>query len=601
MAAAQRSARGLWQALHESPSRWIFYGIGTGIAAGLVAALFFVALEVMSHLTFGVLAGMPQESPPGEQLVHVPGEPAPVPRRWLFFLLPAIGGLLSGLVVYRFAPEAEGPGTDEMIRAFHQERGQIRPRVAVVKGLATVITLASGGSAGKEGPIAQIGAGLGSFLADRLGMSARDRRILLLAGAAGGLGAIFRAPLGSAITAIEVLYREDFESDALIPCVISSVTAYVVFVLLLGGAKIFEVPTLPLMAPQEVVGYLALALIAVPVGRLYIRLFHWMRERVFRRLPLPRPLVPMLGGIGVGVLGIWFPQAYGAGWGSIQRALDGQILLGTMAFIGAAKLLATCFTIGSGGSGGVFGPTLFIGGMLGGVVGLGGHALLPELFPRPEAYVLVGMASFFAGVTSAPIGAMLMVAEMTGGYALLPPLMLVSVLAMVLTRGRSIYVNQMKDRFHSPAHIGDLTIDVLEEMKVSDVFRPKADVSTVSPGTGFEALRELVLASEDATVPVVAADGGLVGLVTAEQIRPVMDELHLDSFVVAGDICAPPVSLRSDDDLSRAHKLFHASGCPQIPVVADSGGSETAEIIGLLDYRDMMRAYERELARRREG
>jgi CIC family chloride channel protein len=587
--------------LRESQFRWIAYGMGVGVLSGLVAVAFFLVLEAASHLTFGVLAGMPQPTPPGDALMEFPGTTAREPHRWIFFWLPALGGLLSGLLVYRFAPEAEGHGTDEMIRAFHRNRGVIRTRVPLVKGLATVCTLATGGSAGKEGPVAQIGAGIGSYLATRLGLSVRDRRILLLAGAAGGLGAIFRAPLGSAITAIEVLYREDFESDALIPCVLSSVTAYTIFFMLLGGARIFAVPEFRVVNPIEIPGYLLLALVNVPIGMLYIRIFYGTRDRIFRRMRLPRALRPMIGGFGVGLLGLWIPQAYGSGWGYIQQAIDGNLLLSTMAFIAVAKILATSFTIGSGGSGGVFGPTLFIGGMLGGLIGYGGHALVPEFFPTPSAFVLVGMASFFAGVASAPIGAMLMVTEMTGGYGLLPPLMLVSVVAILLMRRSSIYENQVKDRFHSPAHVGDLTINVLEEMKVGDVFRESA-VPTVGPGTGFQAFRDLVLASRDATLPVVSGDGRIVGLITADQLRPVMDERQLDSFVVAGDICAPPVILHPDDDLYRAHNLFRASGCPQIPVVADGPdeGSGPHPLIGMLDYRDMMLAYERELRSRRQ-
>jgi CIC family chloride channel protein len=574
-------------------------GIATGVLSGLVAALFFAALALATHLVFGVLAGAPVFEPPGDRLLELPAAPRADPRPWLIFLLPAIGGLLSGVLVYRFAPEAEGHGTDAVIRAFHQQRGVIRGRVPLVKGVATVITLATGGSAGKEGPLAQIGAGIGSTLARWLGLSVRDRRILLLAGAAGGLGAIFRAPLGSAITAIEMLYQEDFESDALIPCVLSAVTAYVVFVLAVGSTRIFDVPALPLVQPIELLGYLVLAGAAVPVGRAYVWLFYALRDRVFRRLPVPRPLVPMLGGLGVGVVGLFVPQAYGTGWGWIQRAIDGEMLVGALALVLAAKILATGLTIGSGGSGGVFGPTLFIGAMLGGVVGYGGHALAPEIFAHPEAFVLVGMASFFAGVASAPIGAMLMVAEITGGYALLPALMLVSVIAIVFQRGHSIYKFQLRDRFRSPAHSGSLTLNVLEDLRVADIFQGGGPVPTVTPGAGFETVRDLLLETRDATLPVVDADGTLVGLLTAEQIRPVMDDLQLDSFVVAGDICAPPVWLHPDDDLYRAHELFRRSGCPQIPVLGEASDGARPEILGMLDYRDVMRAYERELSRRR--
>ncbi len=601
----ERFRSGLIRSLHGGGTRWIVLGLAIGAISGLAAGLFSFLLEVGTHLSFGVLAGMPQPVPPGDDLIQVPVELAREPRRWVFFLLPCIGGLLSGILVHRFAAEAAGPGTDEMIRSFHRGRGVIRPRVPVVKGLATLLTISGGGSAGKEGPIAQIGAGLGSYLATRLGLSARDRRILLLAGAAGGLGAIFRAPLGSALTAIEVLYREDFESDALVPCVISSVTAYVVFVLLLGGAQIFSVPSFDLISPIEVPGYLLLAVVAVPIGRSYIWIYHHLRAW-FDGIAIPRMYKPMLGGLGVGMIGFWLPEVYGAGWGFVQQAIDQELAIATMALLVAGKILATSLTIGSGGSGGVFGPTLFIGGMLGGLIGFGGNVLLPEMFPRPDAYVLVGMASFFAGVTSAPIGAMLMVAEMTGGYELLPPLMLVGVVSIILSRGRSIYVQQVQDRFSSPAHIGDLTINVLEELKVSDVFEESESVTTVTPATGFRSLRDLLLRTREATLPVLSPRGELVGLLTAEQIRPVMDDHQLSGFVVAGDIAIPPVFVHPDDDLYRAHELFRASGCPQIPVVEftredseDTG--RVQRIAGMLDYRDMMRAYGRELARRREG
>jgi CIC family chloride channel protein len=581
--------------------RWIALGIAVGIACGLVASLFFVALETVTHLTFGGVAGMPIVPPPGDRLPGLPGTIRSERHPWIFFLLPAIGGLLSGLLVFRFAPEAEGHGTDEMIRAFHHQRGLIRARVPFIKGLATLVTLGTGGSAGKEGPIAQIGAGIGSLLARGLRLSVRDRRILLLAGVAGGLGAIFRAPLGSAITAIEVLYREDFESDALVPCVISSVTAYVVFILLVGSTRTFDVPSFPLVEPRELLGFAVLAVACVPVGRAYIALFYGLRDHCFRRLPLPKPVISMLGGIGVGLVGLAAPQAYGPGWGWIQRAIDGELLPQTLALALAAKILATSFTIGSGGSGGVFGPTLFIGGMLGGLVGYAGHALFPTLFPHPGAHVLVGMASFFAGVARAPIGAMLMVAEMTGGYALLPALMLVSVLAIALQRGHSIYRFQVKDRFRSPAHSADLVMNVLEELRVADVLTNSSEIPTVEPSAGFESVRKLVLDSHHPTVPVVSGEGRLVGLLTAEQLRPVMDDRHLDRFVVANDICAPPVWLYPDDDLSRAHQLFHLSGCPQIPVLSDAEEGRPPHIIGMLDYRDVMIAYEKEVIRRREN
>jgi CIC family chloride channel protein len=381
----------------------------------------------------------------------------------------------------------------------------------------------------------------------------------------------------------------------------------VVFTLLVGGHTIFAIPAIAPFRPIEIPGYVLLALLSAPVGRLYVWLFRFMRHQVFGRLRIAAPLRPMLGGLGVGAICLVIPEAWGTGWGWLQRALDGDMLVSSLAFVVAAKILATTLTVGSGGSGGVFGPTLFIGGMLGALVGFGGASLAPDFFPNPAAYVLVGMASFFAGVASAPIGAMLMVAEMSGGYVLLPPLVLVSVLSILLARGSSIYEHQVKDRFASPAHIGDLTVNVLEEMRVGDVFRASEWLPIVSPSTRFRELRALLLRAEEATLLVVGADGRLSGLVSADQLRPVFDEGQLDKFVVASDLALPPAALFADDDLYRAHELFRSSGCPQLPVV-EAPSAENAErdplagrIVGMLDYRDMMQAYGREVARRRES
>ncbi|RME51738.1 MAG: chloride channel protein, partial [Deltaproteobacteria bacterium] len=382
----------------QQSGRWIVLSIAIGVISGFMAGIFFLLLEWCTHHAFEIWVGMPVVVPEGEEIFSHVSAHADSPNRLLFFLLPIIGGLLSGLLVYTFAPEAEGHGTDAMIRAFHHEKGKIRARVPPIKAISTILTLASGGSAGREGPIAQMGAGLGSWLADRLGLSAFERRIMLLAGTAAGLGAIFRAPLGGAITAIEVPYKEDFETEAMIPCVIASVFAFAVFSSIFGFQHIFKIPDFAFRNPVELVFYAILALVCVPTGIFYIRCFEWMRTGLFPSIPLPRHVKPMLGGLGVAILGLFVPRVYGAGWGQLQLAILGEIGIKTMLFLGLLKIVATSFTIGSGGSGGVFGPTLFIGGMLGGVVGFLGHRYFPGIVTQPGAYVLVGMAAFFAGV-----------------------------------------------------------------------------------------------------------------------------------------------------------------------------------------------------------
>ena len=337
--------------------RWLWLGITVGVVSGLVAVAFFYLLGVARHFTYSFLAGYVSPTPEGEKIF---GSASGLQfHRWVFFLLPVVGGLLSGLIVYRFAPEAEGHGTDAMIDAFHNKRGKIRQRVPFIKAIATILTLATGGSAGREGPIAQIGAGFGSMIATLFNLSDRERRNLLLAGCGGGLAAIFRAPLGSAITSIEVLYREDFETEALISTIISSITAYIIFAELFGFHTIFYFPGYSFSDPRELIFYLLLGLICIPAGIFYVKIFYGMRDYIFMPLRIPRYFKPALGGLGVGIIGLFFPQVYGDGWGWIQLAILGKLSIGLMITVALLKIFATSFTISSGGSGGVFGPTLF--------------------------------------------------------------------------------------------------------------------------------------------------------------------------------------------------------------------------------------------------
>jgi chloride channel protein, CIC family len=589
------SKSSIFSGLRSTAGRWILLGILVGVVSGLGASAFFYALEWVTHTAFDTLAHAPMASPAGEE-IFAPGPPAEK-NNWLFFILPVIGGLISGILVYTFAPEAEGHGTDAMIDAFHNKRGVIRSRVPFVKSLATIATLGLGGSAGREGPIAQIGAGFGSWIATKFGLSARDRRIMLLAGTAGGLGAIFRSPLGGAITAIEVLYSEDFESEALIPSIISSVTAYAIFASIFGYDKIFAIPPLAWRGTQELAIYVMLGLICVPVGVFYIRAFYGMRDKVFRKLrKLPRFLLPAIGGLGVGILGLVIPEAYGSGWGTIQLALFGKLTIWMMLLIMLAKIAATSLTIGSGGSGGVFGPTLFIGGMLGGVVGQTAELMFPEVVSHTGGYVLVGMAAFFAGVANAPIGALLMVCEMTGGYDLLVPLMLVSVVAILFTRKWSIYERQVKDKFQSPAHLGDLTIDILEEMTVADAYQPDDSINPLPEGMRFGDFRRLVAGTSLSHFPVADRHGRLCGLVSLKATRPGIFEEGLDELVIISDIASPLVTVYPEDNLHEALQKLLKHSYTQVPVIEES---DPNHIVGYLRHEDLIHAYHQEILRRK--
>ncbi len=574
--------------------RWTCFSLIVGVLSGSMACAVFYLLEYTTFFSLELLAGYPVAKPAGEQLVglvsHTPF------RQWVLCLLPAIGGLLSGLIVYTWAPEAEGHGTDAFIDAFHNKSGYIRTRVPFVKGLASVITLASGGSAGREGPIAQIGAGIGSWVGRTLHLSVRERRLLLLAGCAAGLGAIFRAPLGGALTSIEVLYREDFEAEGIILCIISSVAGYAIFTTIFGHEPIFEIASVHFRNPLELVFYGILALVCVPFGYAYVKVFYGLRDHFFRRIPLKKMFIPALGGTLVGILGIWFPQVLSGGYGIIQQALRGDLSVQLMFAVAAVKILATSFTISSGGSGGVFGPSLFIGAMLGGAVGQLGHEWLPSIVSHPGAFALVGMAAFFAGVAKAPIGALLMVCEMTGGYGLVVPLMFASVVAILLSQPWSLYEKQVLNKFHSPAHRSDTVVNVLQGMRVGDVYRKDAPVLILPTDMTFKQFRELFKRTRESFFPVVDDDFRLRGILSTHELREVFFEEEVMDLLVLGELVSPPVFLELGDNLHDALVVFLETGYDRVPIIDSDTG-----LIGLLRLEDLMEAYHLEISSLRES
>ncbi len=580
----------------ENIARWLVFGLLVGIVSGLGASAFYYLLQAGRHLCFHLLAGYAMPEAAGDHLFEWAGAALDF-RAWIFFLLPAAGGLLCGWIVYRFAPETEGHGTDLMIDAFHNGKGRIPARVTLVKGLASLAILSTGGSAGRQGPIAQIGAGIGSAIGRLLNLSDRERRILLLAGCGGGLSAIFRAPLGGALTAIEILYKEDMETEALVPTVVSSITAYIVFTHFFGNAPIFFFPGYVFTDPRELVFYILLGLLCVPAGLFFIRIFHAVRERIFAPLKVPRYLKPALGGLVVGGIGLVYPQVYGDGWGWIQLAILGKLGIGLMIGIALAKIVATSFTISSGGSGGVFGPTLFIGGMIGGTVGFAAHHFFPQIVVQPEAFVVVGMASFFAGVASAPIGTMLMCSEMTQGYGLIAPLMLVSIIAILFTRKRSIYRKQVESKRDSPAHTADFTVNLFAETRVKDFYKPEK-VTPVRKTTSYGQLKKIFSASHIECFPVYDENDTLVGAVNWDQARTIVFEEGLEDLIIAQDMMSPVQTVTPQDNFYDAFMKFLETNAEELLVVSPD---DSNLVLGVLRHDDLIAAYSAELNRRKNS
>jgi CIC family chloride channel protein len=435
----------------KNQQRLLLDSVLLGVVGGLSAQLFSWLLRLFNGLFMEKLAGyippgLPEE---GGVLMQTIGSHG----LWLIPVATTLGGLIAGILVYTWAPEAEGHGTDTAVKAYHRSGGFIRARVPPLKMLASAITIGSGGAAGREGPTALISAGVGSVYATVTKRSENDRRMLLLIGMAAGLSAIFRSPIGTAFFAVEVLYSSmEFDAWVLLYTMLGSIVAYTVNGLFVGWQPLFNVPAN--IAAPGFVGYLwyaALGVVAGLVGVLLPEIFYRVRD-MFQKIPIPPHFKPAIGGLGVGILALGLPQVLGGGYGWIQEAIDGKLALTLMTGLVLAKIVALALTISSGGSGGVFAPGLFIGAMLGGA--------LAKVFHQPDAaFVVVGMAAVFAGAARVPIATLLMVTEMTGGYKLLVPAALAIMVAYVVQRQFSLelkystlYEGQVGGRSDSPAH-----------------------------------------------------------------------------------------------------------------------------------------------------
>ncbi len=422
-----------------------------GVVGALAAQLFLLMLRLAHRLLLVGIGGYaaPSLSETGQVIAQHVGANG----LWLIPVVTTLGGLVSGLLVYTWAPEAEGHGTDTAVKAFHRAGGFVRARVAPLKMVASAITIGSGGAAGREGPTALISAGIGSIYATWLKRSDAQRRLLVLIGMAAGLSAIFRSPLGTAIFAIEVLYGQmEFEVGALLYTMLGAIVAYAVNGLFEGWEPLFHLPAH--LASLHFTGYLwyvALGVAAGPVAAVLPEIFYRLRD-AFHAIPIPPHLKPALGGLGVGLMALWLPQVLGGGYGWIELAINGHVALGVMLVLVVAKMVALALTISSGGSGGVFAPSLFIGAMLGSAAAV--------LFHQPVAvFTLVGMAAVFGGAARVPIATTLMVSEMTGGYELLVPAALAVTVSYLLQvaissrfKYRSLYEAQVPGRWESPAH-----------------------------------------------------------------------------------------------------------------------------------------------------
>lgn len=582
----------------------ILIAVIIGIISGCGAYIFFECLKGGTWFFMQDLLGfnLPDE---GQSPLTIAGW-APPANIWLFLPIICFGALLSGLIVYTFAPEAEGHGTDAAIKAFHSE-GRVRWRVPLVKAATAVLTIASGGSAGREGPTAQISAGFGSIAADLLGLSPRERRIAIATGIGAGIGTIFKAPLGGAILGAEILYRRDFETEAIIPSFLASIIGYAIFGTLEGFDPIFitvehdwTVMQLPL--------FLILGCLCAGFGLLYVKSFYGTTaafRNFFERHHLPPHVKPLLGAFIIGcfviALSLLSPEAeilalgsIGTGYGFLQLAMYNMLPLGVLILLPLTRIVTTSLTIGSGGSGGVFAPGLAIGGSLGGAFGMLCHMAAPTLVPinSVPAFVIVGMIALFGGIANAPIAVMMMVVEMTADFSLLVPAMGAVALSFVLTGDETIFRQQVETRAQSPAHRGEYRIEILQDITAGEVMMPAESLVSLNPEEECKKVLELIDDTGHTGFPVIA-DDHLVGIVTIGDLRPHKDGKQNGSGTVKGCMSTRLITLYPDDTLETALELMIAHNIHHIPVIAPE---RSDQIAGFVTSTDIMRAYSKRMS-----
>jgi H+/Cl- antiporter ClcA/CBS domain-containing protein len=562
--------------------KWVVLGALIGLISGLGAIVFFGTLELATRAFLGLLAGLTPPSPLGEGGAPITSAARP----WAIPLVAALGGLIAGAIVFRFAPEAEGHGTDAAIAAIHHGPRGIRSRIPIVKLVASAVTIGSGGSGGREGPTAQIGAGFGSYLARLLDLDARDARIAVSCGMGAGIGAIFRAPLGGAVLAAEIPYREDVESEALVPAFVASIVAFSTFGAVVGFAPIFgRVAGLGFTDPRQLIYYALIGLAAGVVGRLYISSFygftHW-----FSTLAVPRMLRPALAGLAVGSIALVLPGVLGTGYGWVQAGFDRTTLLGLPLWVVLAlpfaRILATSLSIGSGGSGGVFGPGMVIGGLLGAGIWRLLEPVAPGVPIDPSPFVIVAMMALFGSIAHAPLAVMLMVAEMTDSLAMLAPAMLAIGIATLIVGDRSIYKEQLRSRADSPAHRFRVALPLLAAIPAGTAARVPRLSLLVTQLVG-EAQGRLSTADLPGA-PVVDGRGRFRGSIESTDLdradpASALESLRFDDRVVgAEDTLVDALGVLTDH-----HRSW-------VPVVAGE------RLVGILSSSDIMAAYRTALA-----
>lgn len=505
---------------------------------------------------------------------------------YLRILIPALGGLIVGPLVYFFAREAKGHGVPEVMEAVALKSGIIRKRIVFVKSLASAICIASGGSVGREGPIVQIGSAIGSSIGQILKVSGDRIRTLVGCGAAAGIAATFNAPIAGSMFALEIILG-DFALTTFSPIVISSVTATAISRHFLGNAPAIIVPTYQLISAWEFPLYVSLGLFCAVLGVTFITVLYRF-EDLFENLKFPEYFKAVLGGFIIGIMGLLFPHILGVGYGAIDLCLLEKLSWWIMLLLVFFKILSTSITIGSGGSGGIFAPSLFLGAMAGGFFGSVAHSLFPNITATPGAYGIVGMGAIVSATTHGPLTAILMLFEMTGNYKIILPLMIACIISS-LAAGRllkdSIYTLKLSRRGVNIK--AGKEINVLKSILVKDVMNTEVD--SIQENLSLKKLAEKISKSKHNSFPVVDIEENLTGILSFLDYHDIAYDENLKDLVVAKDLATSKVvTVALDDNIYNALEKITQRDFSILPVVARENSTE---LVGVLTRRDIMDAY----------
>jgi len=571
--------------------KWILIGFLLGVVAGLGAVCLFLSVEFFTGLFLEIGTGYSPPLPGGFQGNF--SYTLFIEKPWLIPLITGLGGLLVGLITTRFSPESEGHGTDAVIDAYHHKSGNIRARVPLVKAVASSITIGSGGSGGTEGPAGQIAAGFGSLIGKLFKLDEDERRIAVAAGLGAGIGSIFKIPLGGAVFSAEVFYRRDFEVRALIPGLVASVTGYTVFGFVFGWDRLFTIPLdlVKYTHPVSLILYAIVGLVSAGVSVGYVKVFYTISD-YFTKIRIPKYLKPAIGGVLVGLMGIAFPQILGTSYGWLQIAINKDYALFPLLMIGSViifKILATSVTIGSGGSAGVFGPSMVIGGLLGAFIGTAFHLLGLFTWIDVTSVIIVSMVSFFGATAKTPISSIIMGSELTGGYALLAPMMLATFIAYIMSgQHNSIFRNQVLNRSDSPAHRMEYQRVILSDLYVKDVM--KDPMNKLSKDISIVEALQIMNRNNSKMVMVVNDKDALQGVVYRYKLFEFPEE-YRKSVKLESIMIKDPFFAYTSDSLHHALVRLSSNDLQEMPVLSN----EDNKVIGIVTIADLVKLYDTEV------